>query len=74
MTTINSEFCLQENRRIVSIINDIGELILREDIKLYEEIVMSHFQFQNLSPKEEKEFLYKLYNHLVDKLKELKFN
>jgi hypothetical protein len=55
-------------------INDIGELLSRENIKLYEQVILEHFNFdKKFNAQEEKEFLYKLYKCLVDKLKEINF-
>jgi hypothetical protein len=78
MTTINTEYIMPENQRLARMINDLGELIIRENTIIYQEIVMAKFintkDIDKLSPVEEKKFLLELYHHMVDKLKEIKFD
>lgn len=72
MTTINIEHISETNKRIARIINDLGELLIKEDIKLYEIVVCENFS--DLQEKvDEKEFLYQLYQSILNKLKEVKF-
>lgn len=73
MTTINTESIMPENQRLGRLINDLGELIARESIEIYQDIIVANFVIKRLSPSEEKDFLLKLYNCMVDKLKEIKF-
>ena len=75
MSTINIEHVLEENKKISRAINDLGELLMREDSRLYNQIILSNFEFtKKLNQEEEKNFLRKLYNAIIDKLKELKFD
>ncbi len=75
MTTVNMEYILPQNQRLARIINDIGELLSRENTKFYQDIILDNFIFnQKLNPEEEKKFLYNLYICMIDKLKELKFD
>ena len=74
MSTINTEYILPENQRLARMINDIGELISREDLQIYQGIIMTKFVFKKkLNPEEEKKFLLELYNYMVDKLKEIDY-
>ena len=75
MATVNVQYVLQENQRLARMINDVGELLSREDLKLYEQVVLSNFDFnKKLSHEEERDFLHKLYNCIIDKLKEINFD
>ena len=71
MTTLNLEFIIQENQRLARVINDLGELIIRENLQLYESIITA--KFKEHSKENEKKFLIELYNYMIDKLKEIEF-
>lgn len=74
MTTLNIEFIALENQRLAKTINDLGEIISRENLQIYQQIIITKFNFaRSLNPEEEKKFLSDLYNYMIDKLKELKF-
>jgi hypothetical protein len=73
MTTINTDYILPQNQRLARIINDLGELLQREDLKFYEQLILENFESKKLEPEEEKKFLCKLYISIIDKFKELKF-
>ena len=73
MSTVNTEYIMPQNQRIARLVNDIGEILLREDSKLYNDVILLNFDFnKKLETTEEKDFLNKLYNCMIDKLKELK--
>ena len=75
MSTVNLDHVLPQNQRIAKMINDIGELLLREDFKSYELVILVNFEFnKKLNSEEEKKFLYRLYNCMIDKLKEIDFD
>lgn len=74
MTTVNTEFVRQENQRLARMINDLGELIIRENVQTYQNVVVTKFvSNKSLDADEEKKFLLELYNYMVDKLKEIDF-
>lgn len=73
MTTINLDFILEDHKRIAILINELGEILLRENEIFYQEIILTNFNCSKLNPKEEKDYLHKLYKHIIDKLKEIKF-
>lgn len=76
MTTINIDKLLYENKRIGRMINDLGDLILRENFNIYNDIVINNLQpifYNDLNEKNQKEFLIKIYNCMIDKLKEINF-
>jgi len=74
MNTINTNYVLPENKKLAALINDLGELLARENLNSYEEVVTNCFNLdKRVEPEEEKKFLEKLYSEIVNKLKELKF-
>jgi len=73
MNTINTNYVLPENKRLAALINDLGELLARENLNSYEEVVTNCFNLdKRVEPEEEKKFLEKLYEEILNKLKELK--
>jgi len=89
MTVLNIEYFLPKHKRIVRAINDTGEILLREDLELYNEIVSKITKPTKITKttkitkptketgeeeEEEKVFLDKLYICLIEKLKEVKFD
>lgn len=74
MTILNIHVIKYENRRLARMINDLGELISRENSKIYQDIIVTKFSFNNdLNSNEEKKFLLELYTYMVDKLKEIQY-
>ncbi len=71
MTTINIENILEENKKIGVLINEVGEILLRHDIKIYQTIVAKFDFTHKLTVEEETKFLQELYHHMTDQLKEL---
>jgi len=75
MTTLNIEFIALENQRLARMINDLGELIARENLKIYQDIIITKFVFdKNLTSEKERNFLLELYDYMVDKLKEINYD
>ena len=73
MSTININHVFDENKKLAGIINELGELLLRENMKLYEQVISIFFLIDKTDPKEEKEFLLKLYIGIIDKLKIIEY-
>jgi len=85
MTTLNTNYFSEENKRLARLINDLGELLSREDFKAYEEIILTPLCLEKLSyvciekkekklsEQEDKEFLLMLYNLMIDKFREIDF-
>jgi len=70
MSTINIDSIHVDNHRIARVINDLGELLMREDLKLYNDFIIENFE--DLSKEIERQFLQKLYRSLLVKLEILK--
>lgn len=83
MSTVNTEYFSEQNRRLARLINDFGELLSREDFKAYQEVVLSNIcvdkkhnekDDEKLSEQEQKEFLLKIYNIMIDKFRKINFD
>ena len=75
MSTVNLDYISTDNQQIGRLINVLGEILMSENIGFYQQVIMKNFDFnKQFSPDEEKDFLKNLYNALLDKLKELKFD
>lgn len=78
MSTVNTEYFTENNKRLARLINDFGELLSREDFKAYQEVVLKLVCVDKvdveLSKQEQKEFLLKVYNTMIDKFKTIDFD
>lgn len=65
MTTVNLETISISNRRLGQVINDLGELLMRENIDLYKQIILEYSWNRTGS---EKSYLIGLYELIISKL------
>jgi len=76
MSTINLDYILDENKKLARLINDFGDILYRENPRLYEEMVIANFDSvfdRKMVNDQQNDFLNGLYQHILDKLKQIKF-
>jgi hypothetical protein len=77
MSTIDITSISENNKNLARTINDLGEILHREDYNLYQQLVTMFFTDLEIITDDvihEKEILLLLYNNILDLLKIIRFN